>query len=183
VTWVDGGAASWHGALIGRAWWADPEQFAAEDGGQPLLPVGWAPAQLRGEQLVAMAVDQGEEGGDCVVAVTAGSQWASAYDHVNQGLLSEVAALVVFPQQLPHGGIAGGGVAHHFLDRGRARRYLGGVLDHQGEPLPRVSMLAGLLDPVTVEQGSWPGVTGDGHIEDAAEDRLPGPERLVDGCW
>src|SRR6185369_12946989 len=47
------------------------EQFAVQNGGEPLLPVGWTPAEVRGEELVAVAVDQREEGGCRMVAIAA----------------------------------------------------------------------------------------------------------------
>src|SRR5262249_2786745 len=49
------------------------------------------------------------------------------------------------------------------------------------EPLPRVGVPAGLFHPVTVKQCGWPAVARDGLVEDPGEDRLLGPERLVDG--
>ena len=54
------------------------------------------------------------------------------------------------------------------------------VADDQGEPLPGVGVPAGLFHPVTVKQGGWLGVARDGLVEDPGEDRLLGPERLVD---
>ena len=57
-----------------------------------------------------MAVDEREEGGYGVVAV---ATWILADDEVNQSLLRKVAALVVFVQQLPDGGVGGCGVSHH----------------------------------------------------------------------
>ena len=36
---------------------------------------------------------------------------------VDEGLLGDIAALVVVSDQLPDGGVGSGGVSHHFLDR------------------------------------------------------------------
>src|SRR6476659_4083833 len=89
-------AAAWLAGTAGRKGrvLARAEQLAIEDAGEPPLPVVWAPAQLGGEELVAVAVDQREEGGHRVLAVAAGPQGACADDQVDQGLLGEVAALV-----------------------------------------------------------------------------------------
>ena len=68
---------NWIGVVPWLAGFADSgglsraEQFAVEDTGEPLLPVGWGPAEVGGEELVAVAVDEREEGGCGVVAVAA----------------------------------------------------------------------------------------------------------------
>src|SRR5690348_14774544 len=178
VAWLTGtgGGFGTEGHVLAGA-----EQLAVEDTGEPPLPVVRAPAPLSGEELVAVAVDQREEGSRRLIAVAAGPQGIGADDQVDQGLLGEVAAPGILKQQLPDGGVSGGRVPHHLLDRGGARGHLGGVPDDQGEPLSRILMPGGLPHPVTVEQGGGVGVAGDGDVEDPGQDRLLGAERLVDG--
>jgi hypothetical protein len=54
---------------------AGVEELMVENAGEPLLPVGWAPAQVVGDELAAVAVDQREEGGCRVVAAAACPEW------------------------------------------------------------------------------------------------------------
>lgn len=94
---------------------------AVEDGFQPALPGGGAPAQVLREQLVTVAVHHGEKPGNSVFAAAAVAEGGIGHDEVDQGLLGEVAPLGVFSDQLPNGWGACSGVTHDLLDRGGAR--------------------------------------------------------------